>query len=276
MGHPVLTVGPPDLARYTISPRTTDVIEDAALWLSQQRDLAPDGRIGMMGISFAGGLSIVAAGASRAPRPRRLRAVVRRARRSAAHAALSLHRHPGRRRRSGRRTTTAWPSSCSAWPTASCRPTGRPLRQAILTFLEASRLDMVDKAQSAAEFERARVLAAALPEPARTLMRYVNERDVAHLGPILLPHVTALGGDPALSPALSPPPAAPVYLLHGSRRQRHPGGGIDRARRDLRRARRGGASRSRRRSSPTPRSIGPRACGTSGRWSASGRTSCRA
>src|SRR5918995_4565082 len=29
MGHPVLTVGPPDLARYRISPASTDVIEDA-------------------------------------------------------------------------------------------------------------------------------------------------------------------------------------------------------------------------------------------------------
>ena len=42
-------------------------------------------------------------------------------------------------------------------------------------------------------------------------MDYVNARDVAHLGPILLPHVAALGGDPALSPARSPAPRAPVY-----------------------------------------------------------------
>ena len=47
-------------------------------------------------------------------------------------------------------------------------------------------------------------------------MGYVNTRDVAHLGPILAPHAAALGGDPALSPALSPPPAAPIYLLHGT------------------------------------------------------------
>ncbi len=47
-------------------------------------------------------------------------------------------------------------------------------------------------------------------------MNYVNERDVAHLGPILLPHVAELGGDPSLSPAMAPPPAAPVYLLHGA------------------------------------------------------------
>ena len=90
------------------------------------------------------------------------------------------------------------------------------LREALLSFLEASRLDLFDKAQSAAEFERARGLATALPEPARTLMNYVNLRDVEHLGPILLPHVTALGGAPALSPALSPAPQAPVFLLHGA------------------------------------------------------------
>jgi acetyl esterase/lipase len=90
------------------------------------------------------------------------------------------------------------------------------LRDAVLTFLEASRLDLVDKARSLAEFERAKALGAALPEPARTLMQYVNDRDVAHLGPILLPYVTAYGGDPALSPALAPPPTAPVFLLHGT------------------------------------------------------------
>jgi predicted esterase len=47
-------------------------------------------------------------------------------------------------------------------------------------------------------------------------MGYVNARDVAHLGPILLPHVAGLGGDPALSPARSPAPSVPVYLLHGT------------------------------------------------------------
>ena len=97
MGHPVVTVGPPDLARYTISPETTDAIEDAAVWLSQQRDLAPDGRIGMMGISFAGGLSIVAAGRPALQDHVAEVAVDRRARRPPADASLSLHGNPGRR-----------------------------------------------------------------------------------------------------------------------------------------------------------------------------------
>ena len=92
MGRIVVTAELPDLKRYSITPRTTDMIEDAALWLVDERGFAQDGRIGMMGISFAGGLSIVAAGRAVASRSRRLRDVVRRAWRPAAHAALSLHR----------------------------------------------------------------------------------------------------------------------------------------------------------------------------------------
>jgi dienelactone hydrolase len=74
---------------------------------------------------------------------------------------------------------------------------------------------MFDKAQASQEFTRARTLADALPEPSRTLMAYVNNRDVVHLGPILEAHLTALGGDPALSPDHAAPPTCPVYLLHG-------------------------------------------------------------
>jgi fermentation-respiration switch protein FrsA (DUF1100 family) len=91
-----------------------------------------------------------------------------------------------------------------------------PLRQGILAFLNASHLDMVDKPRAALEFERARKLSESLPEPARTFMSWVNNRDVAHLGPALLPHVAELGSDPALSAARNPPPSAPVYLLHGA------------------------------------------------------------
>ncbi len=62
VGFAVLTPELPDLQRYDITPRTTDMIEDAAVWLSAQPRLARDGRVGMVGISFAGGLSVVAAG----------------------------------------------------------------------------------------------------------------------------------------------------------------------------------------------------------------------
>src|SRR5438132_2046769 len=60
-GVMVMTLALPDLQHYKITTRSTDVIEDAADWMARQLDLAPDGRIGIIGISFAGGLSVVAA-----------------------------------------------------------------------------------------------------------------------------------------------------------------------------------------------------------------------
>jgi hypothetical protein len=214
--HTVLTVELADLTQYRITPRTTDMIEDATLWLSRQNALAPDGRVGMMGISFAGGLSIVAA--SRPSIRDRVAFVT------------SFGGH-GDLPRTLRYLCTGIQGDGAHRPpndygvviillnvAERVVPADQvvPLRTAILTFLEASRLDMVDKQKSAAEFEHARVLAAALPEPARTMMRYVNDRDVVHLGPILLPHVTALGDDTTLSPARAAAPAGHVYLLHGS------------------------------------------------------------
>ena len=61
-GVAIVTIALPDLVRYRFSTGAVDQIEDAGLWLSRQPDLAPDGRAGLMGISFAGGLSVVAAG----------------------------------------------------------------------------------------------------------------------------------------------------------------------------------------------------------------------
>lgn len=213
MGHPVLSVGLPDLARYSVSPRTTDMIEDAARWwTARHADTRNPKAIGIIGVSFGGGLSIVAA--SRLP---------------ALGWVLSFGGH-GDLPRTLRYLCTGYQ------PDGSRRPPHdygvaiillgvahrlvpaeqvEPLRTAILEFLNASHLDMSDKTKAAAVFEHARTLASQLAEPARTLMGYVNTRDVAHLGPVLLPHVSALGGDPALSPERSAPPKAPVYLLHG-------------------------------------------------------------
>jgi hypothetical protein len=91
-----------------------------------------------------------------------------------------------------------------------------PLRQAILTYLHASHLSLYDRARAEQEFAAARALENRLERPAATLMSYVNDRAVGRLGPLLLPHLAGLGEHPALSPSRSPPPAAPVYLLHGS------------------------------------------------------------
>jgi dienelactone hydrolase len=208
--HTVLTAELPDLTQYRITPRTTDMIEDAAWWLSGQHDLAPDGRIGMMGISFAGGLSIIAA--SRAPLRDRVSFV------------MSFGGH-GDLPRTLRYLCTGIEPDGSKLPPHDYgvviillsvadqvvpREQVEPLRKVILTYLEASRLDLIDKNESWNTFQRARAMAETLPEPARTLMGYVNDRDVAHLGPILLPHVTKLGDDRAVSPASEARPLATV------------------------------------------------------------------
>ena len=216
VGHPVITAGLPDLQHYRITPRSTDMIEDAAAWLASRQDLAADGRIGMIGISFAGGLSVVAAG--------------REALRDRVAFVLSFGGHGDLPRTLRYLCTGVQPDGTTRPPhdygvaiillgaAERLVPADQvdPLSTAILTFLDASRLDMFDKPAANSAFARARQLAAALPEPARTLMSEVNARDVAHLGPRLLPHLSALGGNPALSPERSPRPVAPVFLLHGT------------------------------------------------------------
>jgi hypothetical protein len=73
----------------------------------------------------------------------------------------------------------------------------------------------VDAPAAAREFSDLRILARDLPEPAATLLGLVNDRDMAHLGPLLLPYVASHVEAPALSPSRSPAPTVPVYLLPG-------------------------------------------------------------
>ena len=215
-GVAVLSVELPDLKQYAITPRTTDMIEDATRWVSSQRELAPDGRAGMVGISFGGGLTIAAAG-----RPALADKVA---------FALSFGGHGDLPRTLRFLCTGRQPDGTYRRPhdygvviillgvADLVVPPEQVdlLRRGIRTFLEASHVDMVDKARAAVIFQSARDQAARMPEPARTFMIYVNNRDVKTLGPLLLPHISALANDPALSAARSPAPHAPVYLLHGS------------------------------------------------------------
>ena len=216
-GHRVVTVELPDLAKYQITVRTTDMIEDAAAWMLRGVEYTGvDGRIGMLGISFGGGLTLVAAG-----RPSIRRGVA---------FAMSFGGHGDLPRTLHFLLTGIQPDGTTRAPhdygvaiitlgladRIVPAEQARPLRDAILAFLEASRLDLIDRRQAAAQFTRAKALEAALPEPARTYMGYVNARDVVHLGPLLLPRLGELGGDPALSPARSELPTCPVYLLHGT------------------------------------------------------------
>src|SRR5688572_17127656 len=216
-GHPVLTAELPDLARYQITPRTTDMIEDSADWATRHWARAMPARdraAAIMGISFGGGLAVVAPSrrggrggwvlsfGGRGDLPRTLRYLCTgiladgRVRPPHDYGVVIILLGVADR----------------VVPAEQVEP----LRLGIRAFLNASHLDMVDKPRAALEFERAKQLAETLPEPARTFMTWVNTRDVAHLGPALLPHVAAMGDDPALSPLRNPAPSAPVYLLHGA------------------------------------------------------------
>jgi dienelactone hydrolase len=246
----IVTPDIPELARFEITPAITETIEAAALWLASDAALAPDHKVGLMGISFSGGLSIVAAGrSSLAGRvayvfsfgghddlPRVLR-----------YLCTGQEPYPAHQLRI---KSDAKDGGAASQPDRAVRlqpdrpdqPFVRPphdygvavillgvaervvpaaqverLRDAVRRFLWASALDGAgDKARAATEFAAVRVLSRKLPEPSATLLRYVDERDVVHLGPRLLPYVRYYGGDPALSVSKSPRPSAPIFLLHGT------------------------------------------------------------
>jgi hypothetical protein len=211
----------PDLTAYRLTASVTDAIEDTAVWLASRADLAGGRGVGMIGVSFSGGLSIVAAG-----RP---------ALRSRVTYVLSLGGHGNLPRVLRYLCTGIEPGDAGGVrrlrpphdyglavvlhdAAESIVPPGQTevLRDGVETFLEASALARIDADRSARAFDAARTLQSAMPEPAATLMKYVNDRDVAALGARLLPYLDTLGQDPSLSPDRSPFPSAPIYLLHGA------------------------------------------------------------
>jgi dienelactone hydrolase len=229
-GLQVLTVAPPDLARYRLTTDSTDELEDAIAWASNRADLAPDGRVGIMAFSFSGGLALVAAG-----RP---------AVRDHVAFALSFGGHGDLLRvlrylcggstdlvdeqaralvEGGEYIHIPKPHDYGAIVALLNladrlvpAPQVAALEQGILLFLQASSIDRLDPVKAAAVFARARQLGEAMPEPARTLMSFVNQRDVGNLGRALTPLLAGLELPAGLSPEQSPPPTAAVFLLHGA------------------------------------------------------------
>jgi dienelactone hydrolase len=220
-GVVVVTPEIEDLISYRLTARATDAIEDAAVWMVKRPDLFGPTPIGLIGVSFAGGLSIVAAGR---PTLRDRLAYV-----------LSFGGH-GNLPRVLKYLCTGIEPAIGSEP-----PRTRPphdyalavlahqaaehivpseqvaeLRHAIEAFLQASALNRTSPKDAARLFDESRMRQTTLPEPSHTLMKLVNDRDVPALGRLLLPHVDGLGHDPSLSPDRSPQPTAPVYLLHGA------------------------------------------------------------
>jgi hypothetical protein len=215
-GIAVVTPELPDLADFRITPRLTDQIEDVARWAASRPDLAPDGRVGLVGVSFSGGLSIVAAG--------------RAALRDRVAFVVSLGGH-------GDLLRTLRFLSTGVLPDGSRRAAHdygltvalhnvvgalvppdqvEPLRAGLRTFLLASTIYMTDQQAGQRMYEESVAMEADLPEPSRRLLHCATTRDVAALGPIVIGTLPDFASDPALSPERSPAPSAPVFLLHGA------------------------------------------------------------
>jgi acetyl esterase/lipase len=90
------------------------------------------------------------------------------------------------------------------------------LDAAIVDFLDASSRADTDPAEAARMVTALEARLPQLPPASQRLLRLVLARDVATLGPLLLPFVEEVGGDPALSPARSPALRARAFLLHGA------------------------------------------------------------
>lgn len=215
-GMTVLSLPLPDLRQFRIVGRSTDQIEDAITWMISDATRAPRGTVGLVGISFGGGLAMVAAG-----RP----AVADRI-----DQVVSLGGYGDLPRVIRYLCTGLLPDGTvqpahdygvvilllAALPHLVPPEQVAPLDAAIRAFLHASIVDDVDSDAAAPLFARARDLSGPLTEPAAAIMRDVNARDSTRIGPMLLPLAEVLGGDPALSAERSPAPHASVYLLHGS------------------------------------------------------------
>lgn len=215
-GVTVVSVPLPDLREFRVTTRTTDQIEDAAVWAATTPGIGRNGQIGLGGVSFAGGLALVAAG--RPSLRDRLSMVV------------SFGGHGDLVRVLRFLCTGVLPDGTRKEPhdygiavvllevAPALVPADQvePLRHGVLTFLEGSLHDVTDRPRAEVLFADARRQAQALADPAKTLLEWVNDRDVAKLGPALLPHVETLAGDPALSAERSPATRAPAFLLHGA------------------------------------------------------------
>jgi len=235
-GFRVVTVAAPDLQKFRITPDATDLIEDAILWTSTQPTLAPDGQVGVIGISFSGGLSAVAIGRDR------IRDRVAFLVSFGGHGDLWRVMHYlatgevlgdlARARQSrviiGAADVQVHPPHDYGLAVVLLNVADQMvppdqvslLRDAIDRFLLASSQAMTNPPLAEQTFAAVRDDAARLPEPARTLMFYVNTRDVVALGARLSPVVDRLQshpGMPSVSIERAPRhPAAPVYLLHGA------------------------------------------------------------
>lgn len=204
-GYGVVTPEIEDLQNYDIQARALYDIEQVAQWVLQSSSLAASGKelgLDLFGISFAGGLCLVAAG-----RPEigpRLRSVF----------AFGGHSDLDR---------------TMAYLVTGKMPDGTFLRphiygQAVLVrryaedLVPPSQVETLKRVMLKYLQERFKSVRKDLDDlngDTKRLVTLCLKRDSTELGKILEPIVRTKKSDPLLSPTRGSPPSCPVFLLHG-------------------------------------------------------------
>jgi len=215
-GAIVVSAPLPGLRHFEITPAATDTIEDIAAWAADAPAVGRGRRVGLIGVSFAGGLAIVAAG--RPSLADRLTAVVSigghgdlpRVLRFLATGELPGHGH---------RAPNDYAVAVLLVSVADrLVPPAQvdDLRTAMLAFLDAATAVDSQPGVAPALFANVSAFAATLPDPAGAVMRDILERRTTAIDRRVLPWLDELGTDPALSPERSPLPTVPMFLIHGA------------------------------------------------------------
>ena len=219
-GHLVVTPELPDLRQFTLTPAVTRAVEQVTAWTAAQPTLTADGHVTLLGVSFSGGLAVVAAG-----RP---------SLREAVQAVITIGGHDDLPRVLRRFCT---PPAAQDGPLPHLYGMAVVLLQqadtlvppsqrdafaaAVRRFLQASYDERLDVAMARAEYADIDRAARQMEAPARDWLTHLVARDVAGLATRLATACAAATADdapaasPALSPARAPLPTAPLFLLHG-------------------------------------------------------------
>jgi dienelactone hydrolase len=204
-GFAVVTPQIADMQGYDLVPRAVDDIERSALWLLDDSglvDAETDGRIGVLGISFGGGLA--------------LSATTRPSLRDRVAFGFSFGGHADMDRTMQYLVNGDLPAGGHLEP--------HVYGQAVILRLGADRLvppedvDKLDRALLAflgGDRRRAEQIGIKLGRDAHDLLSLCLERKTSELGQVLEPVLRAHQNDPRLSPVRFEPPDFPVFLLHG-------------------------------------------------------------
>jgi dienelactone hydrolase len=204
MGYAVATPDLVDLKSYSIIPRAVDDIERSALWLLGESGLVRSGEgIGILGISFAGGLSI-----SAASRPS-LKDKVEFVFSFGGHAGLAhtmRYLCTGEMDNGEKLTPHIYGQAVLARQFASQLVPEKEVAQfrtVLLEYLEE-------------KFKKVRKELYGLPPTSKKLVRLCLDRNTEELGKILIPIVNTYSPAAVLSPIEGTAPSCPIFLLHGA------------------------------------------------------------